>query len=69
MCEQLILQGYSMCIIDPEGDYQTLDRLPGVVTLGGDDPVPRPRDLDTRPPAPRRERDRRSVTDAAPSPR
>lgn len=45
ICEQLILQGYSMCIIDPEGDYQTLDRLPGVVTLGGDDPVPRPRDL------------------------
>jgi hydroxymethylpyrimidine pyrophosphatase-like HAD family hydrolase len=45
ICEQLILQGYSVCIIDPEGDYQTLDRLPGVVTLGGDDPVPRPRDL------------------------
>jgi hydroxymethylpyrimidine pyrophosphatase-like HAD family hydrolase len=45
ICEQLILQGYSMCIIDPEGDYQTLDRLPGVVTLGGNDPVPRPRDL------------------------
>jgi hydroxymethylpyrimidine pyrophosphatase-like HAD family hydrolase len=45
ICEQLILQGYSMCILDPEGDYQTLDRLPGVVTLGGDDPAPRPRDL------------------------
>ena len=45
LCEQLILQGYSMCIIDPEGDYRSLDRLPGVVTLGGDDPPPRARDL------------------------
>ena len=38
LCEQLILQGYSMCIIDPEGDYRSLDGLPGVVTLGGEDP-------------------------------
>ena len=45
LCEQLILQGYSMCIIDPEGDYRSLDGLPGVVTLGGDDPPPLARDL------------------------
>jgi hydroxymethylpyrimidine pyrophosphatase-like HAD family hydrolase len=45
LCEQLILQGYSMCIIDPEGDYRSLDGLPGVVTLGGDDPPPFARDL------------------------
>jgi hypothetical protein len=45
LCEQLILQGYSMCIIDPEGDYQSLSELPGVVTLGGEDPPPRARDL------------------------
>ena len=45
LCEQLILQGYSMCIIDPEGDYRSLDALPGVVTLGGEDPPPRARDL------------------------
>jgi len=45
ICEQLILQGYSMCIIDPEGDYQSLDGLPGVVTLGGEDPAPGARDL------------------------
>jgi hypothetical protein len=25
LCEQLILQGYSMCIIDPEGDYRSLE--------------------------------------------
>lgn len=45
LCEQLILQGYSMCIIDPEGDYQSLGEMPGVVTLGGEDPPPRARDL------------------------
>jgi hypothetical protein len=45
LCEQLILQGYSMCVIDPEGDYQSLDGLPGVVTLGGEDPAPNARDL------------------------
>jgi hydroxymethylpyrimidine pyrophosphatase-like HAD family hydrolase len=45
LCEQLILQGYCMCIIDPEGDYQSLGSLPGVVTLGGDDPPPSVREL------------------------
>jgi hydroxymethylpyrimidine pyrophosphatase-like HAD family hydrolase len=35
-CEQLILQGYSVCVIDAEGDYRTLENLPGVVVLGGD---------------------------------
>jgi hypothetical protein len=35
-CEQLILQGYSVCVIDAEGDYRTLETLPGVVVLGGD---------------------------------
>lgn len=34
-CEQLILQGYSVCVIDAEGDYRTLETLPGVVVLGG----------------------------------
>jgi hypothetical protein len=45
LCEQLILQGYSMCILDPEGDYRSLDALPGVISLGGEDPPPRARDL------------------------
>jgi hydroxymethylpyrimidine pyrophosphatase-like HAD family hydrolase len=45
LCEQLILQGYGMCIIDPEGDYRSLDALPGVITLGGEDPPPRAREL------------------------
>ena len=45
MCEQLILQGYSLCVIDPEGDYASLEALPNVVVLGGDDPPPRVREL------------------------
>jgi hypothetical protein len=45
MCEQQILHGYSLCVIDPEGDYRTLDALPGVTVLGGDNPPPTPREL------------------------
>ena len=45
MCEQLILQGYSVFVIDPEGDYRTLETLPGVVVFGGDDPPPELPDL------------------------
>ena len=45
MCEQLILQGYSVCVIDPEGDYRTLETLPGVVVFGGEDPPPELPDL------------------------
>lgn len=46
VCEQLILQGYCLCIIDPEGDYRSLEALPGVVVLGGDDQPPRARELE-----------------------
>jgi len=45
LCEQSILQGYCLCIIDPEGDYRSLEALPGVITLGGDDPPPLAREL------------------------
>ncbi len=45
MCEQLILQGYSVCVIDPEGDYRTLETLPGVIVFGGEDPPPELPDL------------------------
>jgi hypothetical protein len=45
LCEQLILQGYCVCVIDPEGDYASLESLPGVLVLGGDDPPPSPREL------------------------
>ncbi len=45
LCEQLILYGYCLCILDPEGDYTSLEALPGVIVFGGADPLPRPRDL------------------------
>ena len=45
LCEQLILHGYCVCVIDPEGDYTSLDALPGVTVLGGDDPPPSPSEL------------------------
>jgi hypothetical protein len=45
LCEQLIFHGYSMCILDPEGDYRSLEALPGVSVLGGEDSPPTPREL------------------------
>jgi hypothetical protein len=45
LCEQLILLGYSMCVIDPEGDYRSLEALPGVTVLGSEKPPPTPREL------------------------
>ena len=45
LCERLVLHGYSLCVIDPEGDYRTLDALPGVRVLGGEDDPPTPRAL------------------------
>lgn len=38
LTEQLILARYSVCVVDPEGDYASLDNLPGVVVLGHDQP-------------------------------
>jgi len=46
LIEQLILHGYSVCVIDPEGDYRSLEALPGVTLLGGDDPPPAPQQLE-----------------------
>ena len=45
LCERLILHGYSLCVIDPEGDYRPLEALPGVTVLGGEDSPPTPREL------------------------
>jgi hypothetical protein len=45
LCEQLILHGYCVCVIDPEGDYGSLEGLPGVTILGREDPPPTPREL------------------------
>lgn len=40
LAEQLILHHYSVCVIDPEGDYRGLEVLPGVRVLGGGPHVP-----------------------------
>lgn len=45
LCEQLILHGYCICVLDPEGDYRALEALPGVSIMGGEDSPPSPRDL------------------------
>jgi hydroxymethylpyrimidine pyrophosphatase-like HAD family hydrolase len=45
VCEQMILQRYAVCVIDPEGDYRALETLPGVVVFGGEDPPPELPDL------------------------
>jgi len=41
LCEQLILFGYSVCVID----YSGLEALPRVSVVGGDDPPPQPHEL------------------------
>ncbi|HVS09726.1 MAG TPA: HAD hydrolase family protein [Planctomycetota bacterium] len=33
LCEQLVLHRYCVCVIDPEGDYGSLESLPGVVVM------------------------------------
>jgi hydroxymethylpyrimidine pyrophosphatase-like HAD family hydrolase len=45
LCEQLIIQGFCVCVIDAEGDYRSLEGLPGVTVLGGDEPPPSLREL------------------------
>lgn len=40
--ERLIAQGYSVLVVDPEGDHQGLARLRGVVTIDGAGGLPAP---------------------------
>jgi hypothetical protein len=47
ICEQMIQKRYSICVIDPEGDYSGLEVLPGVIRIGGTSAGPTPRDLRT----------------------
>jgi hypothetical protein len=46
LCEQYILQGYCVWVVDPEGDYSTLESLPGVVVMGGGASPPAPGELE-----------------------
>jgi hypothetical protein len=41
----LLLQEYSLCIIDPEGDYGGLEALPGVLVLGAAEQPPEMSDV------------------------
>jgi len=45
LCEQMIVRGYSLCVIDPEGDYGGLEALPGVVALRAADHPPELNDV------------------------
>jgi hydroxymethylpyrimidine pyrophosphatase-like HAD family hydrolase len=45
LAERLIRLGYRTCIIDPEGDHSGLVELPGVVCVGGANPLPAPDDV------------------------
>ncbi|MEO8070690.1 MAG: HAD hydrolase family protein [Acidobacteriota bacterium] len=45
LSEQLILQGYCVCVLDAEGDYTSLHALPGVTVMGGANPLPKPIEL------------------------
>jgi hypothetical protein len=45
LAEQLIQARYSVCVLDPEGDYRSLEALPGVLILGGENPPPKPHEL------------------------
>jgi hydroxymethylpyrimidine pyrophosphatase-like HAD family hydrolase/energy-coupling factor transporter ATP-binding protein EcfA2 len=48
LVERLTEKGRSVCLVDPEGDYQALSELPSVVVLGGksERALPTPDELD-----------------------
>ncbi len=44
-CEQMILQRYTVIVLDPEGDYGSLATLPNTLLLGGSTLLPKLEDL------------------------
>jgi len=40
--ERLVSRQYAVCVLDAEGDHTSLEKLAGVITMGGLDPLPRP---------------------------
>lgn len=40
LAERLLHAGYSLCVLDMEGDHVSLGQMRGVLTLGGRDPLP-----------------------------
>lgn len=45
LAERLIALGYTVCVLDPEGEHDALGRLRGAATAGGDAPLPEPEQL------------------------
>lgn len=45
MVERLAALGYAVCVFDAEGDHATIERLRGVVRVGGPEPLPSPPQL------------------------
>jgi hypothetical protein len=45
LVEQLTVKGYSVCVLDPEGDHVTLGNLRGVLVVGGTAGLPEPERL------------------------
>lgn len=45
LAERLLGLGYSLCLLDPEGDHVSLGALRGVLSVGGGEPLPRPDQL------------------------
>ena len=45
LAERLLGLGYSLCVLDPEGDHVSLGRMRGVLTVGGNEPLPGPEQL------------------------
>ena len=45
LAERLLGLGYSLCVIDPEGDHVSLGALRGVLAVGGSEPLPVPEQL------------------------
>jgi hypothetical protein len=42
LAERLVATGYTVCVVDPEGDHTGLDKLRGLVVVGGSEPTPAP---------------------------
>ena len=45
LAERLLWLGYSLCVLDPEGDHVSLGRMRGVLTVGGNEPLVAPEQL------------------------
>ena len=47
LIERLAAKGYSVCVLDPEGDHVNLGELRVGIAVGGTDPLPSPERLET----------------------